>query len=659
MTRLIFNRTFKSIAAFDAVEMSDFAVLTGVNGAGKSHLLEAIENGAIGIEGVPPNQPHGPRPIRRFDANTLVPQDTGPFSAAQISQEQSGFWTEISQHREQSLIPFRESVKQFGLPALESLGVKELLALTREDFCKLGASEDQASQIQTTISNGATNADNYVTSMFVRNDPQNRTRLMSGISSTARVPVFAMEQDDFFGEYPKLWHPVDLFQQSFARLFSAYQRQWTLNKLKAVASSEGEDVNFLTEEQFVAKHGSPPWTFLNEILAIAQLDFRINAPNKWDDRPYEAVLTDAKRGVTVKFNDLSSGERILMSFALCLYHASDRNSAADFPKVLLFDEIDAPLHPSMTRSLLRTIQTALVDQHRIKVILTTHSPSTVALAPSDSIYVMQKQGKNRLHATTKDAALGILTAGVPTLSVNYENRRQVFVESKYDVQYYSALYEIVKPSLDPEVSLSFIASGPGGNGDCEQVKKLVKQLTDAGNRTIRGVIDWDMHNKSCDTILVLGEGERYSMENFLLDPVLVGLLILRERLLPAEDIGLQTGTKYTAAADFSQAQLQSLCDAVIGHLDTHDESKATRVNFAFFNGLSVEAPLWFSTIQGHNLEKNLKESFPQLLKYRNEPDLKNAVIERVLQDFPQFVPESVVRLFRKIQTISTSASCDS
>ena len=76
-----------------------------------------------------------------------------------------------------------------------------------------------------------------------------------------------------------------------------------------------------------------------------------------------------------------------MSFALCLYHAADQSTAVDFPKVLLFDEIDAPLHPSMSRSLLRTIQKTLVEEHGIFVILTTHSPSTVALAP-DTAWVI-------------------------------------------------------------------------------------------------------------------------------------------------------------------------------------------------------------------------------------------------------------------------------
>lgn len=647
--QLTFIRKFKSVTAFDPIVLPEFTVLTGVNGAGKSHLLEAIENGCLQVGGVPPNQINGPRPIRRFDSNTLVPQDTGAFSSAQIAQEQTSFWTEITQHREQPLNSFKESLAQFGISALETMGVKQLLALSIEDLVLLGLPQERASQLHAMIAAGATNVDQYVTSMFVRNDPHNRGKLISTLSDTAKVPVFAMDQDDFFGVFPKLWHPVDLFQHSFSRLFTAYQRHWSQNKLKAFAHAEGESVAFLNESEFIKKHGPAPWDFLNEILSVAELDFRINEPYKWDDRPYEPILTDIKRDIQVKFNDLSSGERILMSFALCLYHANDPESAAEFPKVILFDEIDAPLHPSMTRSLIRTIQKTLVEKHQIKVILTTHSPSTVALASEGAIHVMHKHGVNRLQSTSKDAALGILTSGVPTLSVNYENRRQVFVESKYDVQYYSALCELSKPWLNPEVSLSFIASGPNGNGSCEQVRSVVAQLVAGGNRTVVGIIDWDLKNKSDGAVLVLGEEERYSIESYLLDPVLIGILLLRERFELPEAIGLGAAVRYSDVASFSQCQLQSLATTVTNALSFHESTPSDEVDYSYSGGAKVRVPKWLSSMQGHSLEVQYKEAFPSLLRYRNEPDLKLAIIDRVLGDFPQFMPAAVTGIFMQVQ----------
>jgi hypothetical protein len=55
----------------------------------------------------------------------------------------------------------------------------------------------------------------------------------------------------------------------------------------------------------------------------------------------------------------------------------------------------------------------------------------VALAPEEAIYSMNALNP-RLEKTSKSAALAILTAGVPTLSVSFSGRRQIFVESRTD-----------------------------------------------------------------------------------------------------------------------------------------------------------------------------------------------------------------------------------
>jgi ABC-type glutathione transport system ATPase component len=106
---------------------------------------------------------------------------------------------------------------------------------------------------------------------------------------------------------------------------------------------------------------------------------------------------------------------------------------AKHPKLLLLDEIDAPLHPSMARTILDIIIKTLLGVYGIEVLATTHSPSTVALAPEDALYAM-REGQPGLTKVTKDEALSILTVGVPTLSISYDGRRQVFVESPIDAQ---------------------------------------------------------------------------------------------------------------------------------------------------------------------------------------------------------------------------------
>jgi hypothetical protein len=646
--KLLFRTPHKSILTLPVIELPSFTVLTGINGSGKSHLLEAIENNSISIEGVPPNDAKGIRPIRMFDWKSLVPQDTGAFSSAQHSGEQASLWIDLASKRSTFLTPLHRQLHASGVFGLERYSTSQLRLLTAEDLRALGHDTNLSESTINSIKGALAKIESKVTEAFIGSDRPTRSRLVSKLSETTGVSILDLGQDEFYQALPIAWQSVDMFQQSFARIFSAYQRRWTMNELKEHAKSKGESTRPLSNTEFLAKFGSPPWEFVNELLATAGLDFRINQPYKWDDRPYEPILTDKVTGAEVRFNDLSSGERILMSFAFCIYHATDPNSHADFPRVLLFDEIDAPLHPSMTRSLLRTIESILVERHKVEVLLTSHSPSTVALAPELSVHVMAKTGPTRISKTTRDDALRVLTTGVPTLSINFENRRQIFTESSYDADYLGRVYEVCRPFLASEITLNFIGSGPRGNGNCDQVKSVVSQLSIAGNRTVLGVIDWDRKNSEAERIFVIGHGERYSIENFVLDPFLVGALLLRERVLTGADLGLDADFSYPGLPLAGQSVAQSLVNLVCTRMNSNPADNSVS-KCRYENGFIVDAPNWYLDMQGHQLEELLKGTFGGLRRFHKEPELKLAIIDLILVDFPKFVPSTLVDLLRRLQ----------
>ena len=649
--RLSFLRVHKSIASFPETELPNFVVLTGVNGAGKSHLLEAIENGSMQIDDIVVN--NQTRPIRRFDWTNLIPQDTGAFAPYQITQERHGFWNEFSQYIKEYRPQISQTLQQLNRFDLDKLEISEIISLTPEKLILTGSTLEQANQIVQAIQSAISSATQNVAARFTQNDPNNRSRLVSLFQKNTNKPFIAFEENDFYDHFPSSWQPIDMFQQSFGRLFADYQSNWLKNRNRYVANFDGEDVTFLTNKEFVDRYGEPPWDFVNSVLEAANLDFRINHPPKYDDRPYEPILTDKIRNSQVKFNDLSSGERVLMSFALCLYYAGDRRQIVDYPKILLFDEIDAPLHPSMTQSLLSTIQDVLVNRHGIKVILTTHSPSTVALAPEESLYAMYKTDQRRMQKTTKDKALSILTTGVPTLSIDYENRRQVFVESHYDVQFYERLYEKLREHLIPEVSLNFIASGAGGNGNCEQVKDVVNKLKNGGSRTVYGIIDWDLTNCGNERIKVLGKGNRYSIENYILDPVLVAAFLLREKWIERSAIGLSVHENYTNFVTFDSTRLQEVADFVVNKVKPHIllTVEDDKLLCQYLSGQVISLPKWFLHTQGHDLETTLKNAFQELRRFQKESQLKLEIIAKVIDDVPSLIPYDFVCLLKEIQNI--------
>lgn len=87
MMKLKFVNTYLSIARFDEIELPDFAVLTGVNGSGKSHLLQAIERKDVLIEDI--ENPH----IVRFNHETFKLENEQTFTANQLVDERNRAWS--------------------------------------------------------------------------------------------------------------------------------------------------------------------------------------------------------------------------------------------------------------------------------------------------------------------------------------------------------------------------------------------------------------------------------------------------------------------------------------------------------------------------------------------------------------------------------------
>jgi hypothetical protein len=279
---------------------------------------------------------------------------------------------------------------------------------------------------------------------------------------------------------------------------------------------------------------------------------------------------------------------------------------------------------------------------------------------------MNKTGENRLQKTTKDQALAILTSGVPTLSIDYENRRQVFVESQYDVEYYEKIYKKLKNYLTPGISLDFISSGVRGNGNCDQVKEVVNQLyKKGGNRTVYGILDWDLKNNESERVKVLGERNRYSIENYIFDPILLVTFLLYEKLdekiiqeiKQSCAIGINKHEMFIDIANFDNTRLQKIADFVVDKVKDNlsnsiEENNQKFQQCEYINGKSVNLPEWFIQIQGHKYEDILKNIFPPLKKYQKEDELKKEILKKVVDDMPELLSKDFIPLFQKIQNVN-------
>ena len=327
-----------------------------------------------------------------------------------------------------------------------------------------------------------------------------------------------------------------------------------------------------------------------------------------------------------------------MSIALSLYVGSNHAEAIELPRVLLLDEPDASLHPSMVRSLLWVVKDVFCERYDVQVILATHSPSAIALAPEESLYTMHRVGDPRLRkAPSRDDALKGLMVGVPTLSVRNENRRQVFVESKYDEGCYQELFLILRDKLSTPFSLEFIASGKDKGNDAE-VEHLVRRLRNSGS-SVQGVIDRDQRSGAPDGILLMKN--RRTLENLVLDPLLVGLFLLRDGIIGTLEVVGERLRFHEMKGHHSQA----IIDHVATKMRQSDDIEED-VIVSYVGGFAASVPKLFLEMDGHALEERYKEVFPELKKYPK--NFKAKVIGLALADVPDFAPQDVLDLFQKL-----------
>ena len=414
--------------------------------------------------------------------------------------------------------------------------------------------------------------------------------------------------------------------------------------------------------------GESPWELLNKVIASAGLPYALTFPlehelslifdepiNQLSPYQFSAKLIDPVNSTNIGINNLSSGEKIILSLALLLYYFQHRGVKKS---IIILDEIDAHLHPSLTKQFFDVINNVVIKEYGARVIMATHSPSTVALAPVEKLYVIKKgQNTTAIEAVDKDKALSILTSGVPSLSINYENRRQVFVESKYDAEYYGAVYQAIKHQLIDGISIDFISAGVSGRGTCEQVIEIVEKLNGFGNKSVYGIIDWDKKNLPIGNIRILGEGLRYSIESYIFDPVLMGYYLLREKLIAKEQLELKDSDRFTEFVKFTQEQVQVIAINLLEIIKPYFKAPIdiTTQDVSYANGFTIKLPNWFLQNQGHELPKIYFKAFPQLNLYKDENGLRKEIINNTIVDIPEFVSKDLILLLSSIQDLPETA----
>lgn len=642
-----------SLPTFETAELPDFVLITGKNGSGKSHLLQAIANGSFKVTLEAEPSPITTGDIRSYEFSFMpvgvMATELAPFSG----DVQGTVKMEMKRFLEQfwNMPP--------GLPAS---AISAIIACTPLKplllFCLTSTPAEIASKVEDLIGSDPKHPDyaHWLISFkeaapvhFEQQSTPECRMMFRYLSAQLSKPCALISAEEIDTAVIPAWGISDLFSQEFSRLFVAYRNillENTLAQWRSEKTGSPSIGKVLSDDQFFEKFGPRPWDVVNSILEDAGLDFEINGPDENSYAVFDARLTKKSSGSHVRIAELSSGEKVLISIAFSLYHVADPKQLFSYPRLLLLDEVDAYLHPSMTKAWIGLIANTLVKKLGIKVIATTHSPSTVALAPDNSLFLITS-GERTLNKVTKADALNLLTEGVPTIALSYDGRRQVFVESPTDAKIYGRLYDLIRPRLSSERSLEFLATGTRaengtekGNGSTN-VKRIVTALKTAGNMSAFGLLDWDGENDPSDRISVLGYQRRDGIENVLLDPLLIAALICRDFKPQRGQIG---------AADLNWVELRSsesnVLQVVVNRITelVYGAPPSTSIEVRYLCGLKLNIDERYLKHDDHDLERKLLEVFPFLKKIANTGAGENAgrlmlhIIEYVLDEHIGFLP---------------------
>jgi ABC-type multidrug transport system ATPase subunit len=473
--------------------------------------------------------------------------------------------------------------------------------------------------------------------------------------------------------------------QNVSGICNSYIKRKKLNRFnKYCAEQEGDDVIFLTEDEFLSKFGDKPWLLLNQIVkATFNGKFYFTEPDESSESySYNASLIQSDTGSVIGINALSSGENTLLWLALTLFNSQYYDKAiVKTPKILLLDEPDAFLHPQMVVKMYQALNSFAMN-FKVQILITTHSPTTVALAPENSTYVVSE---NAVFAVTKDKGVAELLDGVTQISINPENRRQVYVESQYDADVYQAIYSALlrrSELLDSKISLNFISSGPkmpsqqlkdkakqilevideklldefvesvNGIGNCTQVTGQVEALEQIGNKTVRGVIDWDLKNSSLQSVSVLAEQYAYSIENITLDPICILLMLHTDRpasLTMKEVCGKDV--HWTEWLD-DDSLLQESVDRFIKKILGRESNKDKGIEYVSGKILLTDSE--YLHMNGHALEKLVKEKFNALnafVRSGKDGELKYSIVNKSMINMTngKFIPSVFEKVLAMVQ----------
>ena len=373
-----------------------FAIITGVNGVGKTQLLNVLRG--------------RDEQNRQLSISCLITDDDGHDLKLVVSTKESNgqsvtglikyFRSRVErsvqkEDMERNIMVWENSIKQWRHQLLASIDKNEKVRLEQR------------------INNNKNKIKNYteqISSLAIFAYDEE----LKSIARKRNKEVSEITENDIYecaNPYFNTLTEIEDFQEFLRQENETYKTR--LSELM-----DDEKIDQATELSRQEKS----YQIINRLFKkYNYLDYEMLKPfakQKQLINPQQAQIAfQGKNGEIVGYDGLSSGEKVIVKLIIWAMGTDIRGNRIN---AMLLDEPDAHLHPSMCKMMVEILSEISKPKEEggsgIRVIITTHSPSTVAFAPVGSLFVMEKSddGQRVVRPTTVIEAEHVLSEGLFT-----------------------------------------------------------------------------------------------------------------------------------------------------------------------------------------------------------------------------------------------------
>lgn len=448
MITLKYRSDYLSIRKFEDVILEDFSILTGLNGSGKTHILTGLLTGSFILEGYDSSE------IMYYNYTDFT-VSTDKSSNNSIYQAKNNFWNHQMQANLNRLVNSIQSSNNNFRNTLDSLDqfLFNYFIQPNFDFHKYFSEPDfeilsklvkdnySRSDLQGNINKFSPAFSDFLKNFF-RSPNLSLSYLTYDFISNKFKELTQRSNEYFKNNNPSLYSYIsegigfdrlaklnvndfespNFFLEDISNEEKSYQIKKTQNTLNKINNIENKlEIAYYENDEFIELYGDSPLDRINKVLNEYDCNgYKLTSGNNpiplgvdLNNINVQIGLINSKGQYQTNFEHLSSGEKTLIALSLLIYKTKKEKI---IPRVLLLDEIDSSLHPSMINRILNVIENLFVKQNGLKVIMATHSPTTVALGPPNGVFIIDKFSENLVRKQDKEMAVQLLSEGFITLN---------------------------------------------------------------------------------------------------------------------------------------------------------------------------------------------------------------------------------------------------